>query len=95
MANVLRTPKSKERFGDCSVDKPSPFKLSRISSADKEDGEKQGEKQNTYEAFFDVVPRPQPQAFHAGDLSLRRTWLKGDGKLWLGLRHLTDDGELE
>ena len=40
MANVLRTPKSKERFGDCSVDEPSPFNLSRISSADKEDGEK-------------------------------------------------------
>jgi len=40
MADVLRTPKSKERFGDCSVDEPSPFNLSRISSADK-DGEKQ------------------------------------------------------
>jgi len=31
VANVLRTPKSKERFGDCSVDDPSPFNLSRIS----------------------------------------------------------------
>jgi hypothetical protein len=41
MANVLRTPKSKERFGDRSVDEPSPFNLSRISSADKEDREKQ------------------------------------------------------
>lgn len=39
MANVLRTPKSKERFGDCSVDEASPFNLSRISSAYK-DGEK-------------------------------------------------------
>ena len=41
MVNVLRTPKSKERFGecDCSVDGPSPFKRSRISSADK-DGER-------------------------------------------------------
>lgn len=88
MANVLRTPKSKERFGDRSEDKPSLFKFSRISSADKEDGEKQQRKQSTYEVFFDVVLRPQPQAFHAGDPSLRRTWLKGDGKLWLGLRHL-------
>jgi hypothetical protein len=41
MANVLRTPKSKERFGRCSVDEPSPFNPSRISSTDKEDGEKQ------------------------------------------------------
>jgi hypothetical protein len=41
MTNVLRTPKSKERFGDCSVDEPSPFKLSRTCSADKEGGEKQ------------------------------------------------------
>jgi hypothetical protein len=41
VANVLRTPKSKERFGDCSVDDPSPFNLSRISSAGKEDVEKQ------------------------------------------------------
>jgi hypothetical protein len=39
MANVLRSPKSKVRFGDCSVDELSPFNLSRISSADK-DGEK-------------------------------------------------------
>ena len=40
MANVLRTPKSKERVGDCSVDEPSAFNLSRISSAYKEDEEK-------------------------------------------------------
>ncbi len=42
MANVLRTPKSnesKERFGDCSAEVPSPFNLSRISSADNKDGE--------------------------------------------------------
>jgi hypothetical protein len=44
MANVLRAPKSKVRpvrFGDCSVDEPSPFNLSRTSSADREDEEKQ------------------------------------------------------
>jgi hypothetical protein len=43
MANVLRTPKSKERFADCSVDvdEPSLFNLSRTSSADREDGERQ------------------------------------------------------
>jgi hypothetical protein len=41
MANVLRPPKSKERFRDRSVDEPSPFNLSRIFSADKEDREEQ------------------------------------------------------
>jgi hypothetical protein len=76
MANVLRTPKSKERFGDCSVDEPSPFNLSRISSENKEDGEKQRGRQGTYEAFFGVVLHPQPQVFHAGDLSLSVAWLK-------------------
>jgi hypothetical protein len=70
MANVLRTPKSKERFGGgCSVDEPSPFNLSRICSAEEEGGEKQRGKQGTYEAFFDVGLRPQLQAFH-GDLGL-------------------------
>jgi hypothetical protein len=76
MANVLRPPKSKERFRDRSVDEPSPFNLSRIFSADKEDREEQWGKQGTYEAFFDVVLHPQRQAFHAGDLSLSmRAWL--------------------
>jgi len=41
VANVLRTPKSKERFGDCTVEEPSSFNLSRIFSADKGDEEKQ------------------------------------------------------
>jgi hypothetical protein len=35
MANVLRTPKSKDTFGDSSAEEPSPFNLSRISSADQ------------------------------------------------------------
>jgi hypothetical protein len=39
MANVLRTPKSKERFGGSSAEEPSPFNLSRIHSADQKYGE--------------------------------------------------------
>lgn len=70
MANVLRSPKSKERFGDCSVYGPSPFNLSRISSAYKGDGEKQRGKWGTYEASFHVVQHPQPRVFHAGNLSV-------------------------
>ena len=47
------------------------------------------ENESTYEAFFDVVLRPQPQAFHARDLSQSgRAWLKASGKLWLGSHHL-------
>jgi hypothetical protein len=70
MANVLRTPKSKERVGDSSAEEPSPFNLSRIYSADKRNGKEQRGKQRTYEAFFDVVLHPRPQAFEAGE----RAW---------------------
>ena len=78
MANVLRTPKSKERFGGCSIDEPSPFNLSRICSADEEGGEKQRGKHGTYGAFFDVGLRPQLLAFH-GDLglSVRASFMDG------------------
>ena len=35
MANVLRTPKSKDRLGDSLAEEPSAFNLSRMVSADQ------------------------------------------------------------
>jgi hypothetical protein len=35
MANVLRTPKSKDTFEDSSAEEHSPLNLSKISSADQ------------------------------------------------------------